>query len=238
MSTSATTNLVKNWILKQIELGEIKPGDVLPTDYDLKKILHVDYEDINKAIHELVTEQILTQKAGNETIVKQYRPYYYPLDELFSITGMIESNGEKAGTEFISLDEEIASIQDIKTLNLKEDETISVIERVRTANGEPVVYCLDKIAAELFPCSAYQTNRSLLSAIETNINHKITYADTSIESISYEPYISEVLNSEPDDAMMLLTQVHYNEDGKPILYSLNYFKSSLVKFRIKRNRIY
>ena len=45
---------------------------------------------------------------------------------------MIEKNGEVAGTEFISLDEEVATLKDIEVLNLEKDASISVIERVRT----------------------------------------------------------------------------------------------------------
>ncbi|CAG7913931.1 MULTISPECIES: GntR family transcriptional regulator [Mammaliicoccus] len=237
MSTNASTNFVKNWILEKIQTAELKPGDAIPNEFEIKKLLNINYDEIEKAIHELVTEQILSQKTGDVTVVKPTQPYYYPLDELVSITKMIEKNGEVAGTEFISLDEEVATLKDIEVLNLEKDASISVIERVRTANGEPVVYCLDKIATDLFACSDYRSNSSILSAIESKVEFKITHANTSIESISYEPYISEILNSEPDDAMMLLTQVHYNEHGTPVLYSLNYFKSSLVKFRITRNRI-
>nr|WP_263313464.1 GntR family transcriptional regulator [Mammaliicoccus sp. Marseille-Q6498] len=237
MSTSKTTNFVKNWILEQINSGELKPGDTIPTEFDIKKQLNINYDEIENAIHELVTEQLLSQKSGEGTVVKSTQPYYYPLDELVSITKMIEKNGQVAGTEFISLDEEVATLHDIKILNLEKDANISVIERVRTADGEPVVYCLDKISTDLFPCSDYHSDRSLLSAIENKVEFKITHAETSMESISYEPYISGILNSDPDDAIMLLSQIHYNDDNIPVLYSLNYFKSSLVKFRIKRNRI-
>ena len=58
-----------------------------------------------------------------------------------------------------------------------------------------------------------------------------------MEAISYEPYISDALDSDPRDGLMLLRQVHFTEDGTPILYSLNYFKSSLVKFRTIRKRL-
>ncbi|WP_323702534.1 GntR family transcriptional regulator [Mammaliicoccus sp. Dog046] len=237
MSTSASVNFVKNWILEQIQTNELKPGDTIPNEFEIKKMLNINYDEIDKAIHELVTEQILSQKLGGITVVKPTQSYYYPLDELVSITNMIEKNGEVAGTEFISLDEEVATKKDIEVLNLEEDAMISVIERLRTADGKPVVYCLDKIATDMFACSDYRSNSSILSAIESKVEFKITHAYTSIESMSYEPYINEILNSDPDEAMMLLTQIHYNEHEQPVLYSLNYFKSSLVKFRITRNRI-
>ena len=60
MSTSETTNFVKNWLLDKIQKGELEPGEVIPTEFELKRTLDIEYEEIEKAIHELVTEQILS----------------------------------------------------------------------------------------------------------------------------------------------------------------------------------
>lgn len=37
MSTNATTNFVKNWILDQIQSGELNPGDTIPNEFEIKK---------------------------------------------------------------------------------------------------------------------------------------------------------------------------------------------------------
>jgi len=57
----------------------------------------------------------------------------------------------------------------------------------------------------------------------------------NLEAISYEPHISEVLNASPHEGLMLLKVVHFDEQDQPILYSLNYIKSSLVKFKISKS---
>lgn len=37
MSTSETTNFVKNWLLDKIQKGELEPGEVIPTEFELKE---------------------------------------------------------------------------------------------------------------------------------------------------------------------------------------------------------
>ncbi len=55
-----------------------------------------------------------------------------------------------------------------------------MIERVRTADGEPVVYCIDKLAKEILPDLSGYNEESLLTVI-----HK-QYAQTyHIRSCSY-----------------------------------------------------
>ncbi|EKU50496.1 GntR family transcriptional regulator [Staphylococcus massiliensis] len=238
MSTNVSINKVKEWIINEIKEERIQPGESLPGAYDLSRLLDVKTGEVNEAIHELVTEQIITQNFGEGAYVKTIRPFFYPLHELVSINQMIEEKGYRSGTHFLSLDEEVASSHDCDVLNIEPEADITVIERIRTANDEPVVYCLDKVPTAILSAQEYQSHeRSILKAIELSSDCNITYARTEIESISYEPYISEALNANPHDALMLLKQIHYDSNDKPILYSLNYLKSSLVKFQTIRKRL-
>lgn len=238
MSINPDVNIVKEWILKKIENEDIKPGESLPGLLSIARQLEVTTDNVQVAIHELVTEQIVTQNFEEGARVKVPQPFFYPLDELMSIGRMISEKGYENGTVFLSLDEEVASLDDCKVMGLEPNTTITVIERIRTADGQPVVYCLDKVATNVLThFGMHDQQTSILRAVEAVSHQKIAYAETEIEAISYEPYISEALESDPQDGLMLLKQVHYTDKGVPILYSLNYFKSSLVKFRTIRKRL-
>ncbi|PCF75691.1 transcriptional regulator [Staphylococcus delphini] len=238
MSVNPDVNIVKEWILKEIEAENIKPGESLPGLLAIARQLDVTTDNVQVAIHELVTEQIITQNFEEGARVKIPQPFFYPLDELMSIGRMISDKGYESGTVFLSLDEEIASLDDCKVMQLEPNSPITVIERIRTANSQPVVYCLDKVTTNVLAhFGTHNQQTSILKAIEAENHQTIAYAETEMEAISYEPYISDALEADPQDGLMLLRQVHYTEDGTPILYSLNYFKSSLVKFRTIRKRL-
>ena len=66
-----------------------------------------------------------------------------------------------------------ASILDAQMLGINDKQPITIIERLRTANHQPVIYCLDKIAEDYLTCSDYQvSDGSMLNAIETNTDIK------------------------------------------------------------------
>ncbi len=48
-----------------------------------------------------------------------------------------------------------------------------MIERVRTADGEPVVYCIDKLAKEILPDLSGYNEESLLTVIHNNTHKRI-----------------------------------------------------------------
>lgn len=59
-------------------------------------------------------------------------------------------------------------------LGIEDKAPITIIERLRTANHQPVIYCLDKIAKNNLTCADYQvSDGSMLKAIETNTGHKV-----------------------------------------------------------------
>ncbi|AVQ36346.1 GntR family transcriptional regulator [Staphylococcus kloosii] len=229
---------VKEWILNQIKAGKLNNGDKLPSYLSIARDLKVKTDDVYDGVDELITEQILTNNLEEGVSVKPLHPFLYPLGELVSISKMIEEQGYNAGTEFISLDEKPATSLDAYTLEIEDKTLVTIIERIRTADQFPVVYCLDKIPNDDLTCFQYQENRqSILNAIEQNSNKEICYAETEIEAISYEPHISDLLNASPHEGLMLLKLVHYDQNDKPVFYSFNYFKSSLVKFKTVRNRV-
>ena len=218
MSEMSAIYRVKQYILNLIKDGELTNGSKLPSNLSIARALNVKTDDVYDGIDELITEQVVTDNFEEGTSVKVKPPFYYPLNKIISIGTMIKEAGYEAGTEYLNLDEQSATILDAEHLGIETKEPITIIERLRTANHKPVVYCLDKIAKTYLTCTDYQQS-----------------SGSMLEAISYEPHISEVLNASPHEGLMLLKVVHYDEKHQPILYSLNYIKSSLVKFTITKS---
>lgn len=226
---------VKQYILSLIEQKKLHNGETLPSDLTIARQLNVKTDDVNEAIKALITEQVIKDNFEEGTSVKTLPPFFYPLNELVSIGQMIKNAGYESGTEYLNFDEQPATSLDASLLNVNDGDAITLIERLRTANGNPVVYCMDKIAKRNLTCTGYQmSNGSILSAIKAQSGHNICYADTEIEAINYEPRISEVLNTSLHEGLILLKITHYNEYNEPVLYSLNYMKNSLVQFKLSR----
>ncbi|MGK0554330.1 GntR family transcriptional regulator [Macrococcus capreoli] len=236
MSINKEVVLIKDWILQQITEGAFAKHQPLPSQYEISRLLNKSRDDIELAFHELVTEQIISEHFQEGYFIKSKPNFLYPIDELKSITSMIEQGGQVAGTMMISHDIEQPSIDDKRVMNIQDDRDITVIERIRTANDEPIVYCLDKVDAAPLVGSQHILRQSLLEIMDQTERLKVEYAESEIESIGYEPYISNALQCSPEESLLLFKQIHYNVHDEPILYSMNYFKSSQVRFVIKRTK--
>ena len=110
------------------------------------------------------------------------------------------------------------------------------MERVRTADGQPVVYCLDKIPVKHLPASFTHEEESLLSCLAENrtaeLNMQWQTSNRLVITIRFHRY-SEC---DPETALLLLKQMHYDQDDQPVLYSLNYFRADKFSFHVIRKR--
>lgn len=60
---------IKNWLLSKIEAGELSPGDMVPSEADLSKILNVSLAPVRQAFYELRLEGYVVREKGRGTFI-------------------------------------------------------------------------------------------------------------------------------------------------------------------------
>ncbi|MGC4375692.1 GntR family transcriptional regulator [Fictibacillus sp. Mic-4] len=224
-------------IKDDIESGYYEEGEKLPSEFELSKQLGISRATLREALRILEDENVVIRKHGVGTFVRTRALFSSGIEELFSVTDMIERAGKKAGTTFISSSVKQATDEIITKFNLSGSDDIHVIERVRTADGEPVVYCLDHIPKMYLNKMVHHQYESLLELLEKEANRRIMYAVTKIEPLGFHDRISGILECPPESAILVLKQMHYDQHDDPILYSCNYFKADKFNFTVVRRRM-
>lgn len=224
-------------IKQNIEKGIFKEKERLPSEFDLSKQLGVSRATLREALRILEEENIIVRRHGVGTFVNTKPTFLSGIEQLNSITHMIEQAGMKAGTIFLSSQMQELSENDLTRFACGEDEQILFVERVRTANGEPVVYCMDKVPQKILPENFEYKQESLLEILEKQAGKHISYAVANIEPLGYHEKVSPILQCEPETALLVLKQMHYDQYDEPILYSINYFKADQFSFQVLRKRV-
>ncbi|PXW92479.1 GntR family transcriptional regulator [Streptohalobacillus salinus] len=221
---------------EDIEKGVYPPNERLHPLYELATSYRVSRTTMEAVIEQLVEENMVTRRLGNGVFVNPKPMHSSGIEELGSVSDMIRSAGKEPGTQFVAAEVVKPSASDLTNFNSLDVQTLARVERVRTADGEPVVYCIDKVDQALVPIGSIHSEGSIFKLIENYTGKRIHYAKTYIEPIGFHETISAVLNCRPDQSLLLLRQMHYTEDHEPILYSANYFKSDAFQFHVLRQR--
>jgi GntR family transcriptional regulator len=224
--------------LKQdIKDGTYKEREKLPSEYELSKLLGVSRATLREALRVMEEENILFRKHGVGTFVNPKPIFSSGIEQLKSVTAMIENSGKRAGTQFITAEITNLTDEDRNQFADKDLQSLMKIERVRTADDKPVVFCIDKLPDGLLPLEHLESEESLFKALENYANIHVSYALTRIEPVSYQQRIFNILNCDSRQSLLLLKQLHYTDDDEPVLYSANYFRSDIFRFEVVRKRM-
>ncbi|MFD1360393.1 GntR family transcriptional regulator [Lentibacillus salinarum] len=222
---------------RDIESGQYKTKQKLPSEYQLSKELGVSRATLREALRILEEENVVTRRHGVGTFVNPKPIFSSGIEQLHSVTYMIEQSGKVPGSQFLSTEfQEPTEDEQIKFAP-KEIHTLAKVERVRTADQEPVVFCIDKLPEGLIPLDRAHKADSIFKLMEEYSGKEIAYAVTHIEPISYHDRIYEILKCDPEQSLLLLKQMHYTADDEPVLYSANFFRSDVFSFHVLRKRM-
>ncbi|WP_181348650.1 GntR family transcriptional regulator [Thalassobacillus sp. CUG 92003] len=224
-------------IKRDIENGIHREKEKLPSEFELSKTLGVSRATLREALRILEEENVVTRRHGVGTFVNPKPVFSSGIEELNSVTSMIEKSGMEPGVQYLSAE----LIEPTEDDRLRFEPTLihklAKVERVRTADNLPVVFCIDKIPEHLIPLEKVREADSIFNTMENYASQRISYAVTHIEPIGYHDRISSILNCDPEQSLLLLKQMHYNLDDEPVLLSSNYFRADKFSFHVLRKRV-
>ncbi len=225
-------------IKEDIEKSIFKEKEKLPSEFELAKSLGVSRATLREALRLLEEENVIVRRHGVGTFVNSKPVFTSGIEQLSSISSMIRSAGMEPGTIYLSSMQSLPTEEDIKRFQCKEEQSIISMERVRTANGEPVVYCVDKVPKHYLPNDfLIREEGSIFTALEESGDIRVSHAVAFIDPIGYHEVASPTLNCEPETSLLVLKQLHYDENDRVVLYSKNYFRADKFSFHVVRKRV-
>ena len=225
-------------IKQDIELGVFTETKRLPSVFELAQRLGVSRAILREALQVLEKEKVIVRKHGVGTFVNPKPLFTSGIEQLSSVSTMIREAGMEPGTIFMDVSDAESSDENIALFDSSEEDRIVTIKRVRTADGEPVVYCVDNVLAKNLPVGTKDfLNTSIFEAIELSGEIRIEQAVAHIEPVGYDEVASSILRCGIDVPLLVLLQKHYSEDGEMVLYSKNYFRADKFSFHVVRKRV-
>ena len=223
---------------KDIESGVFKENERFPSEFELARSLGVSRATLREALRVLEEEKVIVRKHGVGTFVNPRPLFSSGIEQLSSVSSMIRDAGMEPGTIFMEVSESEPCDEDIAKFECSEDDRLVTIKRVRTADDEPVVYCIDHVLSKNLPLGTETLlNESIFDAIEKTGTIRIVQAVAHIEPVGYDDEASSILRCGVDVPLLVLLQQHYSEEGEMVLYSKNYFRADKFSFHVVRKRV-
>ncbi|MGL5676089.1 MAG: GntR family transcriptional regulator [Cellulosilyticaceae bacterium] len=214
---------IERYLKELIASGEIKAGELLPTETHLSEEFNVTRMTVRSAFNNLVKEGYIKRQRGVGSIVLANKIN----DNMASITSFtreLKSKGYEISTALINLSIVPAGHTVGQALELEPSENVWEIKRVRMANGERVAYMVTYMPVKLFPnLNREHCIHSLYSYIENECGHTISNADRKIEAMIASDEIIELLHLDSEAPILAVEQVANLKGGEKFEYSNSYY---------------
>ena len=226
---------IQNVIRKRIELGKLRPGDVVESERELAKIHKVSLMTARHALTDLAREGIVERRHGAGTFVAPPKIHF---NKLMSYTEQMASRGLSARSRIVRLsstenDPEIAA-----RLALPSASLLAVVQRVRLAGDEPFAFETCYLSADEFPglASPNLERGSLFATLERDYGVTLAYADEEIDATDADQRVSDLLSIPRGTPMLRIRQLIFSSKGTPTIYVVGLYRSGRHTLVIRRFR--
>lgn len=199
---------------KQIEEGHWLPGEKIPTEKKLADLYSLSTGTIRQAIMNLVNEGYLYRVAGKGsfvqgTVLRRKNLRYYRMLSHFQ-----DDDEANLTIKFLSLKKIDPGQDQIRCLNLRQNQKIYKLSRLFYCNNRPTIHSISYLPCNMFnrlekiPFAAFE-NAPIYTVLEdhygiTTVHNKELFSSTTSDSKN-----AKILDTEIGSSLLLIEMLSY-----------------------------
>jgi len=217
---------------------EEAPGAQLPPEPELAAELGVSRATLREALRSLEDEGLVRRTRGAGTFVADRPRVANNLDANFGVTDAIRASGMEPGTRHGSVRVEAASADEAERLDLEPGEDLVVVDRVRTADGRPVVLSRDLLPARLTGHDAGLLRRlertSVYEVLEKDLGVAIHHGLATFQPTRAHGHLASRLEVARGTLLLYIRQVDFDVEGRAVVSSHEHHLADAFEFSVVR----
>lgn len=217
--------------LKQIESGELSPGDQLPPERKLSELLGVNRLTLRHALERLETLGALRRQHGVGNYIAEPK-IERQTGRLISFTNGMQKRGYIPGARVVEFEKQPVESVIAQKLGIPVLSTVYYIKRLRLINNAPVMLEQLWISVDCLPeFEKFDLNkRSVYEVIEVEYQLNITKATRTYEAVHPNQEEADLLNVDTCTPMMLVQRLGYDRSGDCIEFGKDLYQGDRFRF--------
>jgi GntR family transcriptional regulator len=228
--------------------GELLPGSQLPNELDLAEQLGVSRTTLRVALNLLENQGFLYKRHGVGTFVQERPLLVNNLSLNFGVTELLQSLGYEPGCSHLEITAQKSTAQQSNLLSIGKGEEVVAVKRVRTANGEPIIYSEDFFPVTLLERlgpngnldalrKLIEEHMSMYTLLEGFMGLHLAHGIATLEPRVADERLMSILElTEHCPVLLLIQQVDYNDENEPVIMTDEYHSAGAFRFSVFRQR--
>ncbi|MGH2356415.1 MAG: GntR family transcriptional regulator [Candidatus Limnocylindria bacterium] len=218
-----------------LDAGEWRPGDRLPPERELAARYGCSLITVRHALGELAREERIERTRGRGTYVLAPR-----LERDFagtlSFSQEMQSRGLDPETRLVVARSEPAGEAVAAALELRVGAPTLYLERLRLADGDPLLLEEVHLPAERFPglLASDLEHNSLWDILNERYATPIVRAREALEPVLLRAREARLLDQTPGRPALLVEGVAFAADGSPVEFARSYVRGDRTRYYVER----
>ncbi|WP_246309373.1 GntR family transcriptional regulator [Hydrogenophaga aromaticivorans] len=212
---------IKTLILRSLQAGEWKPGDMIPSEFDLAARYRVSQGTVRKAIDELATDNLLVRRQGKGTFVATHAEQHiqYRFLRLLPDTGTLEAQGP-AERRIIECRRLRAPAEVARQLALRTGDPVLQVRRVLAFGGTPAILEDLWLPGTAFKGLTLETlaedKGPMYALFETQFGVRMVRAVEKLKAVNADADTAGWLDIEAGHALLSVERLAYTYNDVPM----------------------
>ncbi len=218
-----------------LDAGEWRPGDLLPPERQLAVRYGCSLITVRRALSELTREGRLERTRGRGTTVLRPR-IERDFAGTMSFAEEMQDRGLDPATRVLAARPESAGEGVANALGIEAGSPTLYVERLRVADGEPLLLEQVHLPAERFPglLASDLEHGSLYDLLTQRYGARIVRAREALEPVLLHAREARLLGRPARSPALLIEGIAFSSDGQPVEFSRSYVRGDRTRYYIER----
>ena len=227
---------LKQFILAQISSGDWPTGCQLPSEQQFCEKFGISRPTVRQAISELTAEGHLLRKQRKVTVPKPKMEGIF-FSSLQTFDAEMRAKNLTPTTRVLTLEVRAYDVAAEK-LKLPKDAACIYLERLRFADGDPLVWVETYLPRETMPglLSVDFERASLYETIESQYEIRIERVNRTFEAALASSREAEILGVKKGSPICFVKTTAYSQHDEPIEFSLARYRGDKSQFAVSIQR--
>lgn len=227
---------IKTLILRSLQAGEWKPGDVIPSELDLAARYRVSQGTVRKAIDALATDNLLVRRQGKGTFVATHAEAHtqYRFLRLLPDTGDLSSQGP-AERRIIECRRLRANAEVARQLTLRTGDPVLQVKRVLSFAGTPAILEDLWLPGGPFKGLTQETlsedKGPMYALFESQFGVRMVRADEKIKAVGADADAASLLGVAPGSPLLSVERLAYTYNDVPVELRRGLYRTDTRHYR-------
>jgi GntR family phosphonate transport system transcriptional regulator len=220
-------------LMEDMERGRFRPGDRLPTEFELAGRFKVNRHTVRRALAEMEKNGLLRVEQGRGTFVQE-AVLSFVLAKKTRFTANLKSAGREAGHRLLSSWTEDADEVLAETLGIAKGDRVIVIETLGSADERPISLALKYLPESRFPgfAEAYVSEGGMTATLRRYGCEHYVRKWTRVLARLPQGTEADLLQLPKNKPALVTESLDADVDGTPITYGVTRFAGDRVQLFI------